>query len=449
MGILQTIWTALTTENEMLSTLLLMPETYLESFINVLLFSTLLGITSDKKSKILYIVIISTLCNLVNLFIPNPFRSFINLALMLAFIKIIFKTSIIKTILALILPMVITVLCESIISKFCLCYLNYNIASLVSIPLYRLTITLLVQVLAFIIYLFVKYFKIQISVFENISKKTKFLIVINLIFAILALSIQFFITGFYLNKLPVYIVLFSNLSLVLYFILSLYSLTKTTQLELTSLNLEQEKESNKILKALQDDLHGFRHDFTNIMCTIGGYVQVKDMNGLSKYYSQIQKDINKVNNLGALNPETINNPAIFVLIASKYSKALELGIEMNINIFIDLNKLNMKIYEFTRVLGILLDNAIEAAKECDEKIINIEMRKDTRRNRQLLIIENTFNNKDVDTEQIYQKNYSTKSGNTGLGLWEVRKILNRNDNLNLYTTKNEKFFNQQLEMYNN
>lgn len=449
MGILQTIWTALTTENEMLSTLLLMPETYLENFISVLLFSTLLGISSDRKTKILYIVITSTLSNLVNLFIPNPFRSFINLAIMLIFIKIMFKTSVIKTILAVIFPMSVTVLCESIITKLFSFALDFNSLTLLTIPLYRLLITLSIQFLAFIIYLFVKYFKIQISVFENISKKTKFLIVINLIFAILALSIQFFITGFYLNKLPVYIVLFSNLSLVLYFILSLYSLTKTTQLELTSLNLEQEKESNKILKALQDDLHGFRHDFTNIMCTIGGYVQVKDMNGLSKYYSQIQKDINKVNNLGALNPETINNPAIFVLIASKYSKALELGIEMNINIFIDLNKLNMKIYEFTRVLGILLDNAIEAAKECDEKIINIEMRKDTRRNRQLLIIENTFNNKEVDTEQIYQKNYSTKSGNTGLGLWEVRKILNRNDNLNLYTTKNKKFFNQQLEMYNN
>ena len=449
MGILQTIWTALTTENEMLSTLLLMPETYLENFISVLLFSTLLGISSDRKTKVLYIVITSTLSNLVNLFIPNPFRSFINLAIMLIFIKIIFKTSIIKTVLAVIFPMLVTVLCESIITKLFSFALDFNSLTLLTIPLYRLLITLSIQFLAFIIYLFVKYFKIQISVFENISKKTKFLIVINLIFAILALSIQFFITGFYLNKLPVYIVLFSNLSLVLYFILSLYSLTKATQLELTSLNLEREKESNKILKALQDDLHGFRHDFTNIMCTIGGYVQVKDMNGLSKYYSQIQKDINKVNNLGALNPETINNPAIFVLIASKYSKALELGIEMNINIFIDLNKLNMKIYEFTRVLGILLDNAIEAAKECDEKIINIEMRKDTRRNRQLLIIENTFNNKDVDTEQIYQKNYSTKSGNTGLGLWEVRKILNRNDNLNLYTTKNEKFFNQQLEMYNN
>ena len=35
------------------------------------------------------------------------------------------------------------------------------------------------------------------------------------------------------------------------------------------------------------------------MCTIGGYVQVKDIDGLTKYYSQIQKDINKVNNLEA------------------------------------------------------------------------------------------------------------------------------------------------------
>ena len=31
----------------------------------------------------------------------------------------------------------------------------------------------------------------------------------------------------------------------------------------------------------------------------------------------------------------------------------------------------MKIYEFARILGILLDNAIEASSECEEKIINL------------------------------------------------------------------------------
>jgi len=279
-------------------------------------------------------------------------------------------------------------------------------------------------------------------------KKSKTIFLSNILFAICAITIQFYITGFYLNRLPIYIVIFSNLSLIVYFLLSIYSLTKTTQLEITSLNLEQEKENNKILKDMQDDLRGFRHDFSNIMCTIGGYVQVKDMDGLSKYYSQIQKDVIKINNLGALNPETINNPAIFTLIASKYSKALELGIEMNINIFLNLNTLNMKIYEFTRTLGILIDNAIEAAKECEEKIINLEIRKETSRNRQILLIENTYKNKDIDTEKIYEKNYSTKQGNSGLGLWEIRQILKKNINLNLFTSKTDKFFKQQLEMYN-
>ena len=41
-----------------------------------------------------------------------------------------------------------------------------------------------------------------------------------------------------------------------------------------------------------------------------------------------------------------------------------------------------------------MDNAIEAAKECDEKIINICIRKADNRNMQVLIIENTYTNKD-------------------------------------------------------
>lgn len=448
MEIFQTIWTALTTENEFLAMLLLMPETFLETTVNMLLFTTLLNINSNSKTKLKYILTVSILGNISNLLIPNPFRSLINLVLILICIKIYFKTNILKTILGLIIPTFSAILCESIIVKLSSAFFNFNLSNIIAIPIYRLIYVLGIQLLVFFIYLLIKYSKIQISLLENMSKKSKIIFVFNFILAIVALAMQFLITGFYLNKLPLYIVIFSNLSLIAYFLLSIYSLTKTAQYEVTSLNLEQEKENNRILKEMQDDLRGFRHDFSNILCTIGGYVQVKDINGLSKYYSQIQKDIIKINNLGALNPDSINNPAIFTLISSKYSKALELGIEMNINVFLNLNTLNMKIYEFTRVLGILLDNAIEAAKECDEKIINLEIRKDSTRNRQLLIIENTYTNKDVNTDKIYEKNYSTKPGNSGLGLWEVRQILKRNDNLNLFTTKNNDFFKQQLEIYN-
>ena len=46
-----------------------------------------------------------------------------------------------------------------------------------------------------------------------------------------------------------------------------------------------------------------------------------------------------------------------------------------------------------------------------------------------------------------KKGYSTKENNSGFGLWEVRQILKKNKNLNLFTTKNNKFFTQQLEIY--
>ncbi len=107
----------------------------------------------------------------------------------------------------------------------------------------------------------------------------------------------------------------------------------------------------------------------------------------------------------------------------------------------------MKIYELTRVLGILLDNAIEASCVCDKKIINVEMRNDASRNRQLVIIENTYSEKDIDTDMIFEKGYSSKPNNSGLGLWEAREIMKRNKNLNLFTTKNDDFFIEQLEMY--
>lgn len=42
---------------------------------------------------------------------------------------------------------------------------------------------------------------------------------------------------------------------------------------------------------------------------------------------------------------------------------------------------------------------------------------------------------------------SGKDNHTGLGLWEIRQILKKNNNVNLHTTKNDKYFSQQLEIY--
>lgn len=135
------------------------------------------------------------------------------------------------------------------------------------------------------------------------------------------------------------------------------------------------------------------------------------------------------------------------MLTTKYSESVEKDIKFNLTILLDLNNLHMKIYEFARILGILLDNAIEASSECDDKIINVIFRNDAKNNVNLIIIENTFKDKNVDLDNIFNKGISGKENHTGLGLWEVRQILKKNNNLNLHTTKNDKYFTQQFEIY--
>ena len=95
----------------------------------------------------------------------------------------------------------------------------------------------------------------------------------------------------------------------------------------------------------------------------------------------------------------------------------------------------------------LLDNAIEAASECDEKVLNIDFRNDAKNNRNIILIENTYKDKNIDINEIFNKGVSGKENHTGLGLWEIRQILKKNNNVNLHTTKNDKYFSQQLEIY--
>ena len=85
--------------------------------------------------------------------------------------------------------------------------------------------------------------------------------------------------------------------------------------------------------------------------------------------------------------------------------------------------------------------------KADEKVINIVFRNDSRNKRHIILIENTYKDKNVNIEQIFNKGVTGKENHTGLGLWEIRQILKKNNNVNLYTNKNEKYFSQQLEIY--
>lgn len=445
--ILQTIWSSLTTENPNIITIISIPLIFIEVYISMLLFTTLLNINVGKKQKWLYVLIVSIFSIISRLVIPNLFNAFINLIVMFISILIIFKPTFFRSLICLVVPFILEALLESILAKVYYCIFNIDYLVGGTIPLHRLIGTLIVYLVMFLIYILLKYFKINLSKLQVLDKKKKFLLIFSTLFGIFLIGLQVYMITFYVSYLPFFITIIFMVTLVAYFIISLYTMFTVSKLETTSMNLEEATLYNKTLQMLQDNTRAFRHDFSNIVQGMAGFIDKNDMEGLKKYYSQLLEDIQHTNNLTTLSPEVVNNPAIYNVLATKYHKADQLGIKINLEAFLNMNDLHIKIYEFTRVLGILMDNAIEAAKECDEKVINVILRKDSRRHMQLLIIENTYTNKDVNTDKIFEKGYSTKKGNTGLGLWEVRQILKRNNNLNLFTTKNDEFFTQQFEIF--
>ena len=447
MEVLNNIWMAISTPNEGLINILTIPLFFVEYFLTMTLFLSILNIKATRNQKIIYVLLMGFISIADSYLIPNPINILLNYLMMFILAYLIFKFSLFKSLLSIIVSVIMFALVGTLILNPYLNIFNIDSNQLNTIPIYKLGYLIVMYSILFILSLIIKHRHLQIELLEDVDAKNKFIMICNLVLGLFTLIIQLIITIYYTDKLPIIITFLSFLSLLAYFTISIYSLTRIMKLTLTTKKLQSAEEYNNTLRILHDNVRAFKHDFDNIVTTIGGFIKTNDMEGLQKYYLELEDDCQRVNNLYILNPEVINNDGIYNLLTKKYYEADSKDIKVNITFLLDLSTLNMKIYEFARILGILLDNAIEASSECEEKIINLSFRDDSKNSRQLITIENTYNNKDVDTEKIFEKGVSGKDQHTGLGLWEVRKIIKKNTNLNLFTSKNKKLFIQQLEIY--
>ena len=233
-----------------------------------------------------------------------------------------------------------------------------------------------------------------------------------------------------------------------YLILEINNIVKIIKLEKANKKFKQLENDYEKIQATYDRIRGFKHDFNNIMQGFGGYIKSRDLEGLENMYVSIVKECQEINEEQRINKQRINNPAIYNLIINKYIDAKKMNISMKVDVDIDLKRLKVSDVDLCRILGILLDNAIEATKDCQEKIIILKFIRDNLNQRDLIIIENPCKNLMIDIKKIYEKGFSNKKNKIahGLGLWNVKQILKKNKNVHIYTTKGD-IFKQQLEIY--
>ena len=432
----------LTNENPVIIGFIKVILTFPEVYLFYKLFSCLLKSKSSKK-EILFYIVAMTLSTAINTFcVHSLFNDIISIFAFVLSVKFILKYTIKNTVIAIVVSYLSALVAEFIVDAFIIYVLHLSIENVYPIPIYYF-IAMLCEIF------FILLFYVFLSKLKDLHLKVKISFtastVINFILGILTMILETYLFSTHMDVLPLSLSIIIILSSVLYFVITMITLLRTNRLEKTQEELENEKIYNKTLSLLHDNIRGFKHDFNNIVQAIGGYIAMNDLTGLNNYYEKLLADCKISNNLNLLNPESINNPSIYSLLTNKYFLATEKGITMNFSIFSNLSCINSNMYELSRILGILLDNAVEAAEETEEKLINIEIKSDDKKH--IFIIKNSFKDKNISTTKIFEKGYSTKSNNTGLGLWNVHKILSKNTDLDLFTTIEDNMFCQQLAMY--
>lgn len=447
---LNNIWTFLNTENaeflDYLGLIMISIENYL--FMSIFLLS--LNIISNKKQKILYVISMTLLSLITSQLLPLPFNVIINYGCVILLIKFIFKMDFLKALISFILSTFIFGVCNVLILNPYLTILHISKDTFMITPIYRIPYLFILYSFIFIVCIFLKNFKklkFSLNLIDTLDKKTKIILLINLVTGFFTLCIQLIISVFYIDIVPLTITLLSFILLLAFLILSIYSFSRIVKLAITKRNLQNAEDYNKSLQQLYDKVKGFKHDFESMVFSLGGYLDNNDLAGAKSYFEDMKKDCKFTSNLSVLNPRIINNPGIYSLLNNLYTKAVKQDIDISIKSFLDLSDLKVNAYEFSRILGILIDNAIEASATCDEKIVRVIFRREPSHNKSIVIIENTYSNKDVDLTEIFKKGFSGKSEHSGIGLWEVQKYVSKTQNLNLVTTKNNRFFTQKLEIY--
>lgn len=202
------------------------------------------------------------------------------------------------------------------------------------------------------------------------------------------------------------------------------------------------------IEELYQQLRGFKHDYANIMASMDSYIESKDLEGLKAYYEReilpVSVKISKGND-AVVKLHNLDILELKSLMSLKLNYALELNIEVSLEITEKIDRAEMKTLDLVRVMGILLDNAIEACQECENAKIQIALVR--MENNVTFIIRNTYLKHEMDYSKIGTAGISSKGKQRGIGLFNIKSILNDYENVFLDTEYGDTFFTQTLQVY--
>ncbi|MCC5418059.1 GHKL domain-containing protein [Clostridium botulinum] len=206
------------------------------------------------------------------------------------------------------------------------------------------------------------------------------------------------------------------------------------------------EEYSHIIEDMYSETRRFKHDYINMLSPLKEYIDNEDIEGLSEFFynNVIDMDKNiKWSNSNIDKLKYIKVSGLKAILSTKLIKASSMNIDINVHIVEDIDYIHMNIMDLCRIIGILMDNAIEASGECEAPKICIVVA--NKNDYVVIALHNNFFGDKPLIHKIYKEGFSTKGRGRGLGLYTVKNIIDiKYENVFLNTSIEGNVFIQEI-----
>ena len=180
---------------------------------------------------------------------------------------------------------------------------------------------------------------------------------------------------------------------------------------------EQEKQHQQELKSFIKMIRAQRHDFNLHLHAVNGLLEAEKYDECRKYVSKMVSETEYVNEV-----LPIHDTSISAMLYAYRSDAASSGIAMKFDISTNLRGLAPEAYEINRILGNLLQNAIDELVTQPDRDYGIVVKMYDLSDSTVIDVSNKFFGKAEELSHVFEYSYSGKKNHEGLGLNTVRKI---------------------------